>query len=74
MPDLRCDRTRAWSALHSHYQAHGRDFDLRQAFAADPGAFRGAEPAGTEVLPICKNRLDAAGPAALLWRAGASAL
>ena len=33
----RCDRTRAWAALAGHYQAHGRDFDLREAFARDPG-------------------------------------
>jgi glucose-6-phosphate isomerase len=35
----RCDRTEAWAALHGHYQAHGRDFDLRDAFARDPGRF-----------------------------------
>ena len=29
----RCDRTRAWAALQGHYQAHGRDFDVREAFA-----------------------------------------
>ena len=39
MPILRCDRTAAWSALHGHHRAHGRDFDLRQAFAADPARF-----------------------------------
>ena len=34
----RCDRTEAWAALQGHYQAHGRDLDLREAFARDPGA------------------------------------
>ncbi len=32
----RCDRTPAWATLAGHYQAHGRDFDLREAFARDP--------------------------------------
>jgi len=30
---LRCDRTMAWAALRGHHEAHGRDFDLREAFA-----------------------------------------
>ena len=34
---LRCDETPAWAALQGHYQAHGRDFDLREAFARDAG-------------------------------------
>ena len=25
----RCDRTTAWAALNGHYEAHGRDLDLR---------------------------------------------
>ena len=36
----RCDRTEAWAALAGHYQAHGREFDLREAFARDPGRFK----------------------------------
>ena len=35
----RCDRTTAWAALNGHYEAHGRDLDLREAFARDPGRF-----------------------------------
>ncbi len=35
----RCDRTPAWAALAGHFEAHGRDFDLRDAFARDPGRF-----------------------------------
>jgi glucose-6-phosphate isomerase len=35
----RCDRTEAWAALRGHYEAHGREFDLREAFARDPGRF-----------------------------------
>ena len=61
MPALRCDRTSAWSALHSHYQAHGRDFDLRQAFAADPGRFEALSLQAPEVFAdLSKNRLDTA--------------
>ncbi|MCU0969404.1 MAG: glucose-6-phosphate isomerase [Rubrivivax sp.] len=29
----RCDRTEAWAALKGHFEAHGRGFDLREAFA-----------------------------------------
>jgi glucose-6-phosphate isomerase len=36
---LRCDRTVAWRALLGHFEAHGRDLDLREAFARDPGRF-----------------------------------
>lgn len=32
----RCDRTPAWAKLADHYQAHGRHFDLREAFKQDP--------------------------------------
>ncbi len=33
----RCDRTPVWAQLHAHFEQQGRQFDLRQAFAADPG-------------------------------------
>ena len=36
---IRCDRTAAWAALKGHFEAHGRDFDLREAFARDPARF-----------------------------------
>ena len=32
----RCDETAAWAALAGHFRAHGRDFDLREAFGRDP--------------------------------------
>ena len=35
----RCDRTGAWSALHAHFEARARHFDLREAFAADARSF-----------------------------------
>ena len=31
-----CDQTVAWAALQGHWQAHGRDLDLRTLFEADP--------------------------------------
>lgn len=36
MSFLRCDQTVSWAALQGHWQAHGRDLDLRTLFAADP--------------------------------------
>ncbi len=33
----RCDRTGAWGQLQAHYDAAGRGFDLREAFAQDVG-------------------------------------
>jgi glucose-6-phosphate isomerase len=61
MSILRCDRTTAWSALHSHYQAHGCDFDLRQAFAADKRRFEALSLQAPEVFAdLSKNRLGAA--------------
>jgi glucose-6-phosphate isomerase len=33
---MRCDAAPAWAALKAHHAAHGRAFDLRAAFAADP--------------------------------------
>ena len=38
MSFVRCDRSSAWAALQGHYEAHGRSFDLREAFARDPHA------------------------------------
>ena len=35
----RCDRTAAWAGLQKHYEASGKGFDLRDAFAADPQRF-----------------------------------
>ena len=59
MPALRCDRTAAWSALHSHYQANGSHFDLRQAFAADPARFAALSLQAPEIFAdLSKNLLD----------------
>ena len=57
----RCDQTEAWAALRGHYEAHGRDFDLREAFARDPGRFDalGVEAPGI-YADLSKNRIDTA--------------
>jgi glucose-6-phosphate isomerase len=62
----RCDRTEAWAALNAHYDASGRQFDLRAAFAADAERFdRFAIEAPGVFADLSKNRWDA-GTRALL--------
>jgi len=57
----RCDRTEAWAALAGHYQAHGRDLDLREAFARDPGRFAALSVEAPEVFAdLSKNLVDSA--------------
>jgi glucose-6-phosphate isomerase len=61
MNHLRCDQTEAWAALRGHYEAHGRDFDLREAFARDPGRFDTLGIEAPEVFAdLSKNLLDTA--------------
>ncbi|MBY0467583.1 MAG: glucose-6-phosphate isomerase, partial [Burkholderiaceae bacterium] len=58
---IRCDRTAAWAALQGHFQAHGRDFDLRVAFARDPGRFDTLSFEAPGVFAdLSKNLLDVA--------------
>ena len=58
---LRCDRSAAWATLQGHYQAHGRDFDLREAFARDPGRVDAMSVQAPEVFAdLSKNLLDTA--------------
>ena len=58
---LRCDRTTAWAALAGHYQAHGRDYDLRSAFAEDAHRFSSLSFEAPEVFAdLSKNLLDGA--------------
>ena len=57
----RCDRTTAWAALQGHFEAHGRDLDLREAFARDPGRFASLGFDAPEVFAdLSKNHLDIA--------------
>ena len=57
----RCDKTEAWAALRGHWQAHGRDFDLREAFARDPGRFTSLSVEAPEVFAdLSKNLVDTA--------------
>jgi glucose-6-phosphate isomerase len=55
----RCDRTEAWAALHTHYAAQGREFDLREAFARDAGRFAAFGVEAPEVFAdLSKNLVD----------------
>jgi glucose-6-phosphate isomerase len=57
----RCDQTEAWAALSGHYEAHGRDFDLREAFTRDPGRFAALGVEAPEVYAdLSKNLVDTA--------------
>jgi glucose-6-phosphate isomerase len=57
----RCDQTEAWAALSGHYEAHGRDFDLRDAFARDAGRFDAMGIEAPEIFAdLSKNLIDTA--------------
>ena len=57
----RCEQTAAWAALRGHFEAHGRNFDLREAFARDPGRFDAMGVQAPEVFAdLSKNLLDTA--------------
>ena len=57
----RCDETPAWAALRGHYEAHGRDFDVREAFARDAGRAAALSVEAPELFAdLSKNRLDTA--------------
>jgi len=57
----RCDRTLAWTALRGHFEAHGREFDLREAFARDGGRFESFALEAPEIFAdLSKNRWDLA--------------
>ena len=64
---MRCDKTPAWAALQGHFEAHGRAFDLREAFAADAQRFERFSISAPGVFAdLSKNLLDAAVRAFLL--------
>jgi glucose-6-phosphate isomerase len=57
----RCDRTEAWAALRGHFEAHGRELDLREAFARDPGRFESLSLQAPEIFAdLSKNLVDLA--------------
>ena len=57
----RCDRTPAWAALNGHFEAHGRDLDLREAFARDATRFDAFSVQAPEVFAdLSKNLIDTA--------------
>ena len=59
MTRLRCDRAPAWAALQSAFDTHGRAFDLRDAFAADPQRFaRFSQQAPYVFGDLSKNLVD----------------
>jgi len=57
----RCDQTQAWAALNGHFEAHGRDFDMREAFARDPNRFEAMCLQAPGVFAdLSKNLIDTA--------------
>jgi len=67
MTRTRCDRTPAWGQLQAAFEATGRAFDLRSAFAADPRRFEAFSQSAPHVFAdLSKNRIDAATEALLL--------
>ena len=67
MSRTRCDRTPAWGALQSAFDATGHAFDARTAFAADPDRFtRFSQSAPHVFADLSKNLIDEATQALLL--------
>ena len=63
----RCDQTVAWTRLQAQYQATGRQFDLREAFAGDPQRVQALSQSAPYVhADLSKNLIDAATQALLL--------
>ncbi|MCF8160090.1 MAG: glucose-6-phosphate isomerase [Polaromonas sp.] len=67
MNRTRCDRTPAWGQLQAAFEATGRTFDVRHAFAADPARFAAFSQSAPHVFAdLSKNRIDAETEALLL--------
>ncbi|MDD4942472.1 MAG: glucose-6-phosphate isomerase [Rhodoferax sp.] len=63
----RCDQTPAWGALQSAFDATGRAFDVRTAFAADAKRFEAFSQTAPHVFAdLSKNLIDADTEALLL--------
>jgi glucose-6-phosphate isomerase len=61
MNRLRCDQTPAWAALQACFEATGKSFDLRDAFAADPQRFASFSQDAPHVFAdLSKNLIDGA--------------
>lgn len=64
---IRCDQTAAWAALQHHQAQAGQAFDLRQAFADDPGRAKALSLQAPHVFAdLSKNQIDARTQALLL--------
>ncbi|OGA97397.1 MAG: glucose-6-phosphate isomerase [Burkholderiales bacterium RIFCSPHIGHO2_12_FULL_61_11] len=67
MNPLRCDQTPAWAALQALFEAFGRNFDLRKAFAEDSRRFESFSQDAPHVFAdLSKNLVDDATQALLL--------
>ena len=56
---MRCDQTPAWAALQAHYDAAGKRFDLRDAFASDPQRFATFSQDAPHIFAdLSKNLID----------------
>jgi len=75
MDTTRCDRTPIWAALQAQFDTHGRSFDLRPAFAADPQRFATFSQSAPHVFAdLSKNLIDEATQSLLLDLARQSGL
>jgi len=67
MARIRCDRTPVWGELKAAYEAGGKHFDTRTAFAQDSERFaRFSQEAPYVFADLSKNRIDAETEALLL--------
>ncbi len=67
MKPVRCDRTPAWGELKTCFEASGRNFDLRDAFARDPRRFEAFSQEAPHVFAdLSKNLIDAQSQTLLL--------
>ncbi len=72
---LRCDQTPVWSALQAQFERQGRAFDVREAFAADPGRYAAFSQEAPHVFAdLSRNRIDASTEALLFDLARACGL
>ena len=75
MSQVRCDKTPAWSVLHTAFQTSGKEFDLRTAFASDPERFDALSQQAPHIFAdLSKNLIDAATEQILLSLARESGL